>query len=65
MVKCEDGKLIITSDTTRLELMEAEKAFYGRGNQEAAVKEGISCKIRDREMCRIRNVISLQIKSQG
>ncbi len=27
LVKCEDGKLIITPDTTRVELMEAEKAF--------------------------------------
>lgn len=27
LVKCEDGKLIITPDTTKVELMEAEKAF--------------------------------------
>lgn len=27
LVKCEDGKLIITSDTTKVELIEAEKAF--------------------------------------
>lgn len=27
LVKCEDGKLIITADRTRAELMEAEKAF--------------------------------------
>ena len=27
LVKCEDGKLIITPDTSRVELMEAEKAF--------------------------------------
>ncbi|MBS6765115.1 MAG: SymE family type I addiction module toxin [Clostridium sp.] len=26
LVKCEDGKLIITSDTSRAELVEAEKA---------------------------------------
>ena len=27
LVKCEDGKLIITPDTSRAELIEAEKAF--------------------------------------
>lgn len=27
LVKCEDGKLIITPDKARLELMEAESAF--------------------------------------
>ena len=27
LVKCEDGKLIITADRTRAELIEAEKAF--------------------------------------
>lgn len=27
LVKCEDGKLIITPDTTKVGLMEAEKAF--------------------------------------
>lgn len=27
LVKCEDGKLTITPDTTKVELMEAEKAF--------------------------------------
>lgn len=27
LVKCEDGKLIVTPDTARVELMEAEKAF--------------------------------------
>lgn len=27
LVKCEDGKLIITPDTARVELIEAEKAF--------------------------------------
>ena len=27
LVKCEDRKLIITPDTTKVELMEAEKAF--------------------------------------
>lgn len=27
LVKCEDGKLIITPDTSRAELVEAEKAF--------------------------------------
>ena len=27
LVKCEDGKLIITPDTSRVELIEAEKAF--------------------------------------
>ncbi len=27
LVKCEDGKLIISLDTARAELMEAEKAF--------------------------------------
>ena len=27
LVKCEDGKLIITPDTTKVELMEAEKTF--------------------------------------
>lgn len=27
LVKCEDGKLIITPDTTKVELIEAEKAF--------------------------------------
>ena len=27
MIKCEDGKLIISLDTARAELIEAEKAF--------------------------------------
>lgn len=27
LIKCEDGKLIITPDTSRAELVEAEKAF--------------------------------------
>ncbi len=27
MVKCEDGKLIISLNTVRVELIEAEKAF--------------------------------------
>lgn len=33
LVKCEDGKLIITPDIARVELMEAEKAFMEEGTK--------------------------------
>lgn len=36
LVTCEDGRLTITSDTARAELIEAEKAIYGEGNTKAA-----------------------------
>jgi len=36
LVRCEDGKLIISLDAARAEMIEVEKEFYGEGNQKTA-----------------------------
>ena len=53
LVKCEDGKLIITPDTTKVELMEAEKAFMEEETKKLQ-------EVRGREKCYLWNVIRLE-----
>lgn len=36
LVTCEDGRLMITPDTARAELIEAEKTFMEKRNKETA-----------------------------